>query len=82
MLYGSQAYGSEDRKGKTMYVISIYLCEGELLALPGGKESEAVDLPSSGQMISLRDKPYWGLELASVASRLGLQRQQYLDWLW
>lgn len=60
-----------------MYVISVCLHEGELLALPGGKGSEA-----SGQMISLRDKQYWGLELASVASRLGIQRQQYLDWLW
>lgn len=70
--------GSEDRKGKIIHGIGIYHCEGESLAFPGWKGSKLV---TSGQLGSLRDKPYWGFKLASVGL-VGIQKQQELVWLW
>ena len=66
------------RTGKVR-VTGHYPFEGDLLTFPGWKESKVIDFSPSGQLVSLRDKPYWGCKLVSVARRWSFRDSNKLD---
>ena len=66
-------WGSEGRTGKTTCVIHVYPGKGNHWPFRDPGVCKAVSLPPSGQLSSLRDKPYWG---SDVAGRMGSRRRK------